>query len=306
MPRQENGVDGVETGFGQQRHQRIDAAAAMEHDFQPVAVAEDAEFFEPGQQETAKEVRADQRPGLAAEIVADKEDVKPVGRGFKNAAVHLEVETGDPVQDRVDETGVFVHFQTERFQAQQVDEVVPERGPGAAQDGERFPVGRRLGMKPGSVQPVRVRPGVTCEVGPGGLRERVAERLSVTDAPAFHAEEAPGVGGRGEGNRRGRIGFEDPAEIVPETLADSFVIEVQTPAGLFPEPGRGAAPGRNPVRFPVFESGHYPLARSELLFQVRPPFLLSRESSRLIYNTGGKNPSRKGRTNLRRRLPLWY
>ena len=89
MARGLNGVQAVEADLDHGRDQRGEPAAAVHHDLELVRVAQVDEPPEVRQAEPAEQVLAQQRPGLAAEIVADEEDVDRVGRRVE-----------DPLADR--------------------------------------------------------------------------------------------------------------------------------------------------------------------------------------------------------------
>ena len=109
--------------------------------------------------------RAQQRAGLAAEIVADEENVDCVGRGVEDSPVDRRVEVHDALEHRLHQVRLVVHLQVKVLHAQEVDGVVPERRPVAAEDGVLPLPCQGLGADAGDVDPVRVGPGIVVDLG---------------------------------------------------------------------------------------------------------------------------------------------
>jgi len=131
-----DGVEGVEARIDHRGDEWGEAAAAVEHDFEVEGVAQVDKLLEVGQEEAAKEFFAEERASGAAEVVADEEDVDGIGGGFEGAFADGEVVVENVFENGVDEFGLVVHFEVHIFHAEQIDEVVPEGGPFAAEDGE--------------------------------------------------------------------------------------------------------------------------------------------------------------------------
>ena len=97
------GLDAVEPGFDHGRHQRHIGAAAVHHDPLAVVVPQAAQPLQMREDEAAKERLAHQRPGLAAEIVADKENVDRIAGRGEDPLADGRVVVDDVLQNGVDQ-----------------------------------------------------------------------------------------------------------------------------------------------------------------------------------------------------------
>ena len=104
-----------------------------------------------------------------------------------------EIIVDDAPEQDVDEVRAVVHPEHEVLHAEEVDGVVVEGRPVAAQDGVLAAPAAGFVADARDVHPGRVRPGEPLEVGDRlGVGEGMMERLAVAVAVALHAEGRPG------------------------------------------------------------------------------------------------------------------
>jgi len=109
--------------------------AGRTHYFQAIVVAQIDQALQVRQQEPAKHGLAQQRSALAAQVVADEVDVDHLGRRIEGPLAHFGVVVDQMLEHCVDQFGLVVHLQVHILHAQQIDQVVPEGRPVAAEDG---------------------------------------------------------------------------------------------------------------------------------------------------------------------------
>jgi hypothetical protein len=141
-----------------------------------------------GRKKSRKEGGGDEEAVLGAEVVAEEVGVDAVGGEGVEAFVGLEVEGADARGSGFDEVGFLEHEAEEFFGAEEVTEVVEERGPHAA-EAVVGAGGVEAGKGGGEVEVGGVGEGDAVEVGEGGGvgEEALAgEAVGVSVAPGAH------------------------------------------------------------------------------------------------------------------------
>ena len=240
-------MERVQSDADHRLHQGLDAPAAVQHDFQPVVVPQVDQARQVRQNEPLKLGGAQQRPALAPEVVPYEEDVdRPAGR-LEDPPTDLEVVVRQAAHDRVDHRRLIIHLQVQSLHAQQVDRVVEERRPVAAEDRVLPAVGLGLGTGLGDVHPERIGPGVCVHLVERCPGQRMAHRLAVAHAVPLDAENRPARCALAEREVRPGVAGEDAPKVVVESLAKRLVVQVEMGLRLRPELRRRPTPHRNPV-----------------------------------------------------------
>jgi len=168
-----DGVQGIQPDLHQVGDQRLEPAATVHLDLQPVFVSQVNQPLDMRQHEAFEQFGAQQRAGLASEIVADEEDVDQVARLVKDPAARRRVEIDHVRHQRIDQAGLVVHLHVEILHPQQIDRVMPERRPVTAQDGILVTPGRRLLANAGDIHASRIGPRVGMHVIQRCVRQRM-------------------------------------------------------------------------------------------------------------------------------------
>ena len=196
------------------------------------------------------------RAVLAAEIVAQEEHVEGVGGRRENPPADGRIVVDEVRQQRVDQFRRVVHLQIEVLHSQQINRVVPERRPIAAENRVPAIPGQRLGTNPRNVLPLRIGPRVIFDLSQRGVGQRVSQGLTVAVPRTLDAEEGPRRGPGCEGDLGAGVAGKDAAEIVAEADQDALGVgQVQLAPCLGEKFRRRAAPPRHSIRLLVREGG---------------------------------------------------
>ena len=141
--------------------------------------------------------RAEQWPVLSAKVVADEEDVDRVRGGVENPPADRNVVVNDVPQHGIHDLGLIVELEVQRLHAEQVDRIVPERRPIAAENGVSAIPCQRVAADVRHVLPLRIGPGIVMDFAERGIGKRVAQRLAVAVPCTLDPEDRP-VDGAGE------------------------------------------------------------------------------------------------------------
>jgi len=161
-------VQSIQSGNDHGGIERLVAAATVTLNLQPVLVAEINQPFQVRHDEPVELCRAEQRSGLTAEIVVDEEHIHHIRRRVERALANSDVGVREMLQQHVHQFRIVVHLKVEVFHAEQVDRIVPEKRPIAAEDGVLTVPRHRVGAHLSDVLPLRVRPRVIVDFLEGG------------------------------------------------------------------------------------------------------------------------------------------
>lgn len=156
--------------------------------------------------------------------------------------------------------GIIEHLVDEDIEVEQIDGIMPERRPLAAEHGELPAPSGRIGLDSGHVHPVRIRPGIGVDLGERGVLERTGQRNAVAIAVALDVEGgSPGDlrGGQllvGAAFGRSGVGAEHATKVIADVAQQGLIIlQLEIGACQLLPFGARAQPAGHMIRLPVRE-----------------------------------------------------